>query len=417
MPRPAGSSIGRYQILGFIARGETTIVYQALEPESGRKLALKILPPSVTRDPEAVKRFLRQADLLAGLDHENVLPVVDYGREGDVPFVASPVAGGGSLQDNMATYHSPEAALSLAATLAGALDYLHRRGVIHGRLGPGNILFDAQEKPMLTGFGQPYVLGDRGATPAYPAPEQRQGETADQRTDIYQLGALLFELLSGGPPGPDQDIQADARFAALPDDVQVILSQALAEAPEERFQTAGEMADLLTLSAQNNAAAVMSTETPTSEPQVIAPETARPEHARGILSLPGRDRNPIWLVAAATGLGILLTLCCLLAIFATVTISGRLRQPRATAQVDTNVRSGPTIEYEIVGILPEGQEAPVHGVSPDGRWWQIAFDGAPGGRGWVPAAFVTVDDTGNVDVVQPPTLTPFPTGLLMILPP
>lgn len=416
MPRPPGSSVGRYQILGFIARGETTIVYRALEPESGRRLSLKILSPSVARDPEAVKQFLRQADLLAGLDHENVLPVVDYGREGDVPFVASPIADGGSLQDNMAGYQSAEAALSLVATLAGALDYLHRRGVIHGRIGPRHVLVDAQGKPLLTGFGQPFTTGDRGTPPPYLAPEQRQGETPDQRTDIYQLGALLFDLLSGETPEPDQDIQADARFAALPDDVQVILTQALAVAPEERFQTAGELADLLTLSAQRQEVSIVPAETPPSEPEVDTLGPAQPEHAEDILTSSGRDKNTVWLAAAAIGLGFVLTLCCLLFIFAAISIGDRLRQPRATAQVDTNVRSGPTIEYEIVGILREGQQASVHGVSPDGRWWQISFDEAPGGRGWVPAAFVTVDDTGNVDVVQPPTLTPFPTGLLMTLP-
>jgi uncharacterized protein YraI len=95
-----------------------------------------------------------------------------------------------------------------------------------------------------------------------------------------------------------------------------------------------------------------------------------------------------------------------MAIFAVYVVSGRQRQPQATAQVDTNVRVGPAIEYPLVGILRQGEQATIHGISPDGQWWQIAFDGAPDGKGWVPAVFVTVDQMGNVDVVEPPPFVP-----------
>jgi hypothetical protein len=139
-------------------------------------------------------------------------------------------------------------------------------------------------------------------------------------------------------------------------------------------------------------------------PQVdesAAPELAAPELASW---LPFRDRGALWQVAALAGLAFLLALCCLLAAFAIYTVSGRLRQPSATAQVDTNVRAGPSIEYQIVGILRAGQQADIYGVSPDGNWWQIAFDGAPSNRGWVPAAFVNVEELGNVAVIEPPPI-------------
>jgi hypothetical protein len=139
-------------------------------------------------------------------------------------------------------------------------------------------------------------------------------------------------------------------------------------------------------------------------PQVdesAAPEQAAPELASW---LPFRDRGALWQVAALAGLAFLLALCCLLAAFAIYTVSGRLRQPSATAQVDTNVRAGPSIEYQIVGILRAGQQADIYGVSPDGNWWQIAFDGAPSNRGWVPAAFVNVEELGNVAVIEPPPI-------------
>jgi serine/threonine-protein kinase len=183
MTRPPGSAIGRYQILGFMARGETTIVYEALEPELGRKVALKILPPSAARDTEGSDFFLRLAARLSVLDHTNLLPVIDYGREDGVPFMATPIAEGGSLAAHMEEFSQPKSALTLAASLALAVDYLHRNDVVHGRIGPGHILLDAEGAPLLTGFGRPYAPGDPGPMPAYLAPEPppSAGQTARSR--------------------------------------------------------------------------------------------------------------------------------------------------------------------------------------------------------------------------------------------
>jgi serine/threonine protein kinase len=166
MARPPGSSIGRYQIQDFIARGETTVVYQALEPESGAMVALKILPPSSARDPEQANRFLRQADALARLDHANLLSILDYGREEQVPFVAVSLAEGGALEARMASYREEAAALSLVASLASAIDYAHQNDVIHARIGPAHVLFDAQDAPLLTGLGRPYSAATGGRPPA-----------------------------------------------------------------------------------------------------------------------------------------------------------------------------------------------------------------------------------------------------------
>jgi hypothetical protein len=301
----------------------------------------------------------------------------------------------------------------------------------------------------------------------------------------------LFELLLGHPPepepefkpepgfgpepglgtdpdlgpeaelGPDIERGPDSGRAGLPDDIQAILVKALASAPEERFQSAGDLLHVLNDSLERRSAAAPRTESPPVVPPpaeappeepaagmpaaeepaagipapeepapeepaaeataadetqgqprtkvsvaaVPAPVESAPQHAE---HPPGRDKNKIWLTAAVIGLAMLLTLCCLLAVFALFEINDRLREPVATAQVDTNVRSGPALEYEIIGLLREGEQATVYGVSLDGRWWQIAFDAGRGGVGWVPAAFVTVDETGNIDVIPPPTLTPFP---------
>jgi hypothetical protein len=420
VPRPPGSAIGRYQILGFVARGETSIIYRALEPDSGQAIILKILPPSAMRDPDQIDRFLRRASQLAGLDHPHLLPVVDYGREDGVPFVATPVARGGSLHDNLDAYRQPGQALFLVAGLAQAVDYLHRHDIVHGRIEPRHVLLDARGHPLLTGVGRAYppaepetgsaTLAPASTPPAYLAPEQSRGQVPDARTDIYQLGALLDHLLLGDPPAPGGRPLEEYLAAGLDEDVAAILTRALAIVPEERFSTAAELAEQLSVVGQRRAitapAPRLAPEAPAIAGQDDEPElTAAPEASPGAAPWLIKDRDPVWLVAALAGLVILLVVCCLSAMFAADAISGRLRQPWATAQVNTNVRAGPSVEYHIVGLLRTGEQATIHGVSPDGRWWQIAFAGAPGDRGWVPTAFVSVDRMGNVDVVEPPPPT------------
>jgi hypothetical protein len=152
-------------------------------------------------------------------------------------------------------------------------------------------------------------------------------------------------------------------------------------------------------------------ETPAGAPVAAGPVAAEaagqpgpsaPESLLRVLPGPLRDKNPLWLAAAFAGLALLLALCCVLAAFGAYAASGRLSKPLATAHVDTNVRSGPSTEYAIVGLLRADEQAKVYGVSPDGHWWQIAFAAGSGGRAWVPSTFVTVEGEGKVDVFQPP---------------
>lgn len=397
-----GSAIGRYQIAGFLARGETAIIYEALQPELGGEVALKILLPSTARDPDQVEQFLRLASRLAKLDHTYLLPVIDYGREDGVPFSASPIAEGGDLQDNLDAFANPESALSLVKKLALAVDYLHRNEILHSRIGPDHVLLDAQGEPLLTGPGRPYTVGVSAPAPVYLAPEQAQGHSPDERTDVYQLGALLHQLLLGQPPDPDADLEATFQAADLDEEIATVLTRALHAAPDERFASATEMAEQLALIGQAEVEPDLDQEPlpPTAQETEADEAAAGPEHATSEPLKSGR----LWQMATIAGLTVLLVLCCVLSAFAIYTVSGRLRQPLATAQVDTNVRSGPAIGYPIVGLLRAGEQADIYGISPDGNWWQIAFDAAPSRRGWVPAAFVTVSRLGNVKIVEPPPL-------------
>lgn len=415
MARPPGSAIGRYQILGFVARGETSIIYEAREPGSGRAIALKILPPSAMRDPRRVDQFLRLAGRLASLDHAHLLPVVDYGRADGVAFSASPIAQGGSLSDDFEAYRRPGAAVSLVANLARAVAYLHEHDLVHGRIGSEHVLLDAQGRPLLTGAGRPDSSSGSRAPPAYPAPEQGPDRPTDARSDIYQLGALLHHLLLGAPPEPDDSPPEVYQAAGLDQKIVAILTRTLAADPEARFSSAAELADKLAAAGPQQAAPPPAPAPPLAPvvPPIVAPAEPRrlaapeqtPDAEPEGLAGPTADRNSMGLVIALAGLVVLVAACCLLSMFAIEAISGRLRQPRATAQFNTNVRAGPSVEYRIVGLLRAGEQATIHGVSRDGNWWQIGFAGGPGDRGWVPAAFMTVDRMGNVDVVEPPPPT------------
>lgn len=407
MAKSSGSAVGRYQIVGFLARGETSVVYEALEPGQGRQVALKILPPSAARDPEKLDHFLRLADRLSTLDHANLLPLIDYGQEGGVPYITMPVAAGGCLADHIDAFRDPEVALALLAGLAQAVDYLHQNQLIHGRIAPRHVLLGERGEPLLIGVGRPYPPADADTTsavpaPPYLAPEQRQNLPPDERTDIYQLGALLYHLLLGELPEPGPDLVA----AGLDGNIASILARALAVDPDERFQAAADLADQLALASQPASAqeAIEDLRPAIDEHPDPAPEAAPATSLYGRVGAL-RDGNPLVTMVAFVTLAILLVLCCVLASYAVYTVNNRVRQPRVTARVDTNVRAGPAIAYPIVGLLRQGQPADLYGISPDGNWWQIAFEGAPNHKGWVPAAFVTVDRLGTVAVVEPPPLS------------
>jgi serine/threonine-protein kinase len=406
------SAIGRYQILSFIARGTRTIVYEALDPESGRHVALKILPPSAARDAQQARDFLRLAEELSRLDHPNLLPVIDYGREDGVPFVTTPIAAGGRLDQHLAEYGEPEDALTLVVALADAVDYLHRNDIVHGRIEPANVLLDERGRPLLAGVSRRDAPAAPPSDPAYVAPELRQEQVSggtlvpDELGDIYQLGVLLYQLLLNELPDAGDEAPLTIDAFDLDEEVKAILRKAMASDPDERFQTAGELAAQLNMAAGHPRVLEADIEEISAIESVEAPSPVEPESSGSILGLPLQNMNPLWLVGAAVVLALILTLCCLLTVFAVSSISGRFSRPRATAQIDTNVRAGPSIEYQIVGILRQGEQASIHGVSPDGRWWQISFEGAPGGRGWLPASFVTVDQLGTVDIVAPPPRAP-----------
>lgn len=260
---------GRYAIKAEIGRGGMATVYRAYDPHFEREVALKVLPAQLLHDPTFQTRFTREARIIATLEHAGIVPVYDYGEECGQPYYVMRLMGGGSLADVLE--HGPIApaeAARIVDHIADALDEAHSHGIIHRDLKPANILFDTRKNPYISDFGiaklvqastpitaSNVVIG----TPAYMSPEQGRGERdVDARSDIYALGALLFQMLSGRVPYESETPTGqiikhitepipDVLLLRpdLPPGLQTVIARAMAKDREERYHSVAEMADAL----------------------------------------------------------------------------------------------------------------------------------------------------------------------------
>ncbi len=276
MPEPR--TIGRYQIKKEIARGGMAVVYLAYDPRVGRDIAIKLLPRNMQNQPYARERFEREARVIASLEHPAIVPVYDFGEEDGQPYIVMRYMPGGSLADAL-IYGRLNLldASHVVLRVASALDEAHAHNIIHRDLKPGNILLDNHGEVFLSDFGvfkayagdeasanltQSLVMG----TPAYMSPEQALGKPLTPRSDIYSLGAVLYEMLSGVPPfrGPSgvsvamkhvSDPLPDLRPLRpdLSESCVQVVERAMAKRPEDRFASAGEMAREFARAASANA--------------------------------------------------------------------------------------------------------------------------------------------------------------------
>lgn len=261
-------TIGRYQLLKEIGHGGMADVYLAYDPRFERQVAIKVLPPEyLKRNPSMNARFTREARAIAKLEHPAIVPVHDFGEENDQLFLVMRYMPGGSLADRLNEGPLPvPQVLQIIQRVASALEEAHRQGIIHRDLKPGNILFDAQDRAYLGDFGiaklQEGTTDLTGSaiigTPAYMSPEQAKGEQLDGRTDVYSLGIILFQMLTG-----EQPYQADTPLAVLfkhvsdpiprlnqvkedlPPAFDTVVQKALAKEPESRYATPTEITQAL----------------------------------------------------------------------------------------------------------------------------------------------------------------------------
>ncbi len=202
--------VGRYKIKSELGRSGMATVYRAFDPVSNREVAIKMLPRQMLDNLVTRARFKREIKLIASLEHPAIVPVYDVGGEDNhQPFFVMRYMSGGSLTEMIQKkrFSLRDAALVIER-LAAALDHAHSQGVIHRDIKPDNVLFDTSNNPYLSDFGvakfieslvsstNQEVIG----TPAYISPEQALGEDVDHRADIYGLGAMLYEMLTGERP-------------------------------------------------------------------------------------------------------------------------------------------------------------------------------------------------------------------------
>jgi serine/threonine protein kinase len=263
---------GRYHIEELLGHGGMSSVYKATDPNLRRTVAIKIIHPHLSSDPNFLSRFEEEAAMVAQLRHENIVQVYDFNHEGDVVYMVLEYLPGETLESRLKRLNEknqkmdPAEVVKDIAQVCDAVQYAHDKGLIHRDIKPANIMLSVYGKAVLMDFGIARMVGGSqhtatGAvigTAKYMSPEQIKGEKVDRRSDIYSLGVTLFEAVSGKPP-----FEADSVMTLLmmhvndpvpnirqlqphvPESLVLAIDKAMEKTPENRYQTAAEMATAL----------------------------------------------------------------------------------------------------------------------------------------------------------------------------
>jgi eukaryotic-like serine/threonine-protein kinase len=276
MTLDAGSRLGPYEVLSLLGAGGMGEVYRARDPRLGRDVAVKVLPSHLSTDPDSLSRFEREARAVAALSHANILSIFDFGREGDVTYSVTELLEGETLRSALIPGPLPRLrAIEVATALADALSAAHSRGLVHRDLKPENVFLTSDGVVKILDFGlarwteASRSSSDPGAatvaetvpgtvlgTFGYMSPEQACGEPADSRSDVFALGCVLCEMLTGkrsfqgSTPAETlasvlRDDPAGLESTLVSPDVRAILRRCLEKKPADRFQRSQEVAAAL----------------------------------------------------------------------------------------------------------------------------------------------------------------------------
>jgi formylglycine-generating enzyme required for sulfatase activity len=271
MPPPTwiGQTIGgRYRIDALLGQGGMSAVYKGIDPNLRRTVAIKLIHAHLATDREFVRRFEEEAAAVAGLRHPHIIQVFDFNHDEGTYFMVLEFVEGETLFNRLQRLHitgqriPPDEVLSLMSTICEAVQYAHERGLVHRDLKPANVMLTPSGQPILMDFGVAKIVGmtrhtATGAvvgTPTYISPEQVRGQDIDHRADIYALGVMLFEMVTGRVPFDADtalslmlkhinDPVPDARAfnPDVPARLVAIIQKALAKQPEERYQSARDL--------------------------------------------------------------------------------------------------------------------------------------------------------------------------------
>ncbi|CDH45877.1 serine/threonine-protein kinase [Candidatus Contendibacter odensensis] len=249
-----------YRIEKIIGKGAMSTVYLAIRESLGRPVALKVLTPKLAADPTFHKRFIKEGRIIAKLGHPHIVLTWDAGSNEDIYYIAMEYLEAGTLKERIKAGLTPEQAVNILCQIAQALDYAHRQNCIHRDIKPANILFRNPEVAVLSDFGiaknledktQLTAAGWRLGTPNYMSPEQALGKPVDSRCDLYSLGIVFYEMLTGTRPYQGADafeialMHVKGPIPTLPEPLrrfQPVLDRLLAKHPEARFASGEELA-------------------------------------------------------------------------------------------------------------------------------------------------------------------------------
>ena len=268
-----GERLGQYRLEQLAGRGSMADVYQARHVDTGERVAVKLMHPHLIQQPSALRRFRREAEVMLKVRHPHIAQIYDCVAEAETAYIVMEYLAGGTLEERLAEASLKHGGLPLEqidrwmTTICAAVDYAHRHGLVHRDLKPANIMFRDDDAPVLTDFGLAYWVdqprlsgtGSLTGTPAYISPEQARGQAGDRRSDVYSLGVILYEMLTGQTPFQGGTLGVVVKHISelppaprvfgrkLHPNVEAVVMRTLAKEPVERYQSAQSLAAALHL--------------------------------------------------------------------------------------------------------------------------------------------------------------------------
>ncbi|NIO67591.1 MAG: protein kinase [Anaerolineae bacterium] len=370
MPLSPGENIGPYRIIEQLGQGGMATVFKAYHPALDRYVAIKVLHPAFKEDPNFLARFQREARIVAKLEHPHIVPVYDFSEHKGMAYLVMRYVEGETLKAHLTGEPlSPQRILDILKPVAEALAYAHEQGVLHRDIKPSNVMLTPEDSIFLTDFGlarmaqsgestlsQDMMIG----TPQYMSPEQAKGEEVDERTDIYSLGVVLFEMLTGRVP-----FSADTPYAIIHDHIYTplplpttikpdifpalerVVLKALAKEKDDRYQKVTELAMAFEDAVIETASGVAPApeEEKVVEPATV-PSTVVEAKPAALETKPSRKR---WLIIGGAVAALLILVCC----------AGLFLASRAQKAKSTPTPGGPTPIAR-----PEIKATPLPGEDP-----------------------------------------------------